>query len=84
MSGQPSHGRRSEGRSSGSERLTISPEALRTAMAQACGERILRQVNDQLRERFRIHHTTIQLEHAECEVAHGCEPPASDEHLHTH
>lgn len=50
----------------------------------SAGERILREVNDCLRARFRIHHTTIQLEHAECEVAHGCEPPAATPHLHTH
>jgi cobalt-zinc-cadmium efflux system protein len=50
----------------------------------SASERILRQVNDAVRERFRIHHTTIQLEHEECEVAHGCAPPAPDEHQHTH
>ncbi|MGH9650815.1 MAG: cation diffusion facilitator family transporter, partial [Terriglobales bacterium] len=50
----------------------------------SASERILRQVNDAVRERFRIHHTTIQLEHVECEVAQGCAPPAPDEHLRTH
>jgi cobalt-zinc-cadmium efflux system protein len=50
----------------------------------SASERILRQVNDAVRERFRIHHTTIQLEHEECEVAHGCAPPAPDERQHTH
>ncbi len=50
----------------------------------SASERILRQVNDAVRERFRIHHTTIQLEHVECEVAHGCAPPAPDEGLRTH
>ncbi|MGH9669981.1 MAG: cation diffusion facilitator family transporter [Terriglobales bacterium] len=50
----------------------------------SASERILREVNDLLRQRFRIHHTTIQLEHVECEVAQGCAPPAPDEHLRTH
>lgn len=50
----------------------------------SASERILRQVNDAVRERFRIHHTTLQLEQMECEVAHGCAPPAPDERLHTH
>src|SRR5271156_4054664 len=34
--------------------------------------RILEQINGMLRESFHIHHTTIQFEHGECEVAHGC------------
>lgn len=50
----------------------------------SASERILRQVNDAVRERFRIHHTTIQLEQMECEVAHGCAPPTPGERLHTH
>jgi cobalt-zinc-cadmium efflux system protein len=48
--------------------------------------RILADINLVLRERFRIHHTTLQFEHVICEVAHGCpmvvdEP---DEHSHHH
>src|ERR1700688_3742725 len=39
--GQPIHLCCSEGRSSGSLWVTISPEGLRTAMPQACGERII-------------------------------------------
>jgi hypothetical protein len=50
----------------------------------SASERILHDVNCAVRERFRIHHTTIQLEQMECEVAHGCAPPAPSEHLHTH
>ena len=33
---------------------------------------ILDRINAVLRERFRIHHTTLQFEHVICEVAHGC------------
>src|ERR1019366_9208989 len=39
--GQPIHLCWSEGRSSGSLWVTISPEGLRTAMPQACGDRII-------------------------------------------
>jgi cobalt-zinc-cadmium efflux system protein len=46
--------------------------------------RILEQINGLLRERFRIYHVTIQFEHAECEVAHGCAPPVEIGHAHSH
>src|ERR1700736_3146096 len=39
--GQPIHLCFSEGRSSGSLRVAISPEGLRQAIAQACGDRII-------------------------------------------
>ncbi|MEO8725534.1 MAG: cation diffusion facilitator family transporter [Acidobacteriaceae bacterium] len=39
-------------------------------------EAILRNVRHRL-EHFRIVHTTIQFEHADCEVAHGCVMPIS-------
>ena len=35
-------------------------------------EAILRSVQDRLRAKFHIEHSTIQFEHAQCEVAHGC------------
>jgi cobalt-zinc-cadmium efflux system protein len=45
---------------------------------------ILEQVNGTLRQKFRIYHSTIQFECAECEVAHGCTPPVeTDEHDHS-
>ena len=50
-------------------------------------EAILRNVQDRLREKFRIDHTTIQFEHAQCEVAHGCVIPTEhrhEEHGHAH
>ncbi len=51
--------------------------------------RILEQINGRLRENFRILHTTIQFEHGECEVAHGCvmvveEISAHGHHDHDH
>jgi len=33
---------------------------------------ILDKIKATLRERFQVHHTTIQFENVECEVAHGC------------
>ncbi|HZZ40573.1 MAG TPA: cation diffusion facilitator family transporter [Acidobacteriaceae bacterium] len=50
--------------------------------------RILTDINFVLRERFRIHHTTLQFEHVICEVAHGCltiiEEPEHHHHSHGH
>jgi cobalt-zinc-cadmium efflux system protein len=51
---------------------------------------ILERVNGILRQKFRIYHTTIQFECAECEVAHGCTPPpemaepCAHDHAHSH
>lgn len=43
-------------------------------------EAILRNVTERLRLKFHIDHTTIQFEHAQCEVAHGCVIPAEHRH----
>ena len=46
---------------------------------------ILRRVQERLLARFHIHHTTIQFEHAVCEIADGCVLPAGNaEHPHAH
>ena len=45
-------------------------------------DRILRDVNERLQRRFHIHHTTVQFEHAPCDVAHGCVMPAAEAHTH--
>jgi cobalt-zinc-cadmium efflux system protein len=47
-------------------------------------EQILRQVQERLRETFKIDHTTIQFEHVVCEVAHGCVVTVEDSHSHPH
>ncbi|HEV2274298.1 MAG TPA: cation diffusion facilitator family transporter [Acidobacteriaceae bacterium] len=49
-------------------------------------QRILAQICDTLRQRFRIYHATIQFEHVDCEVAQaGCAPPVEvEEHHHHH
>src|SRR6266496_2833981 len=49
----------------------------------SASEAILRDVKECLHREFRIDHTTIQFEHAECEIAHGCVIPVSEEeHQH--
>jgi cobalt-zinc-cadmium efflux system protein len=47
---------------------------------------ILDQIKVTLRDRFHVHHTTIQFENAQCEVAHGCVMPvgAVSPHGHSH
>ena len=44
--------------------------------------RILDRINGVLRERFRIHHTTLQFEHVVCETAHGCLQPVKEVEAH--
>ena len=46
--------------------------------------RILDNINGVLRERFRIHHTTLQFEHVVCETAHGCVQPIDEAETHAH
>jgi cobalt-zinc-cadmium efflux system protein len=48
--------------------------------------RILEEINGVLLRNFHIHHTTIQFEHEECPVAHGCVMPveAVSAHPHSH
>jgi len=52
----------------------------------SASELILRDVQERLRNAFSIHHTTIQFEHVDCEIAHGCMMPVSSdaEHEHSH
>lgn len=46
--------------------------------------RILEEIRLVLGQRFRIHHTTIQFEHAKCEVAHGCVMAIDEHEAHHH
>jgi len=39
---------------------------------------ILLKINAVAKEKFHIHHTTVQFEHANCEVIHGCVVPISE------
>ena len=64
----------------GSETRALSCHISIADIPPSVSERILRDVKDCLHSQFHIDHTTIQFEHAECEVAHGCVMPVSGEH----
>ncbi len=69
----------------GSETHALSCHIAIADIPPSESEGILREVRDRLKHDFRIVHTTIQFEHAECEVAHGCIIPVSEaEHQHSH
>src|SRR5438874_10659971 len=68
----------------GSETSALSCHISIADIPPSASERILRDVRERLYHDFRIDHTTIQFEHAVCEVAHGCVIPvaASEEERH--
>jgi len=70
----------------GSETHALSAHISIEDIPPSVSERILRDVKERLHHDFRIDHTTIQFEHAVCEVAHGCVMPVmeSEEHHHHH
>jgi cobalt-zinc-cadmium efflux system protein len=68
----------------GSETRALSCHIAIADIPPSVSERILRDVKDRLHHDFRIDHTTIQFEHAECEVAHGCVIPVGESEEHHH
>jgi cobalt-zinc-cadmium efflux system protein len=69
----------------GSETHALSCHILIADLPLSESDRILQQVNETLRDRFHIDHTTIQFEHVGCEVEHGCVMPVSESaHRHGH
>jgi cobalt-zinc-cadmium efflux system protein len=72
----------------GSETHALSCHISIADIPPSVSERILRDVKERLLREFRIDHTTIQFEHAVCEVAHGCVIPVSEvaqeHHHHNH
>jgi len=71
----------------GSETHALSCHISIADIPPSVSERILRDVKERLLHNFRIDHTTIQFEHAVCEVAHGCVIPvveSEEEHHHHH
>jgi cobalt-zinc-cadmium efflux system protein len=73
----------------GSETHALSCHISIADIPPSASETILREVKARLHEKFHIDHTTIQFEHVECEVAHGCLIPVSEEthepsHRHGH
>ena len=72
----------------GSETHALSCHISIADIPPSVSERILRDVKECLLNDFRIDHTTIQFEHAICEVAHGCVIPVgeseAEQHHHSH
>jgi cobalt-zinc-cadmium efflux system protein len=71
----------------GSESRALSCHIAIADIPPSVSERILRDVKEVLNHDFHVVHTTIQFEHAECEVAHGCIIPVGegeDHHHHSH
>lgn len=66
----------------GSETAALSCHISIADIPPSASERILRDVKERLHHDFHIDHTTIQFEHAVCEVAHGCVIPIQEEHTH--
>ena len=67
----------------GSETRALSCHISIADIPPSASERILRDVKGCLHTEFRIDHTTIQFEHAICEVAHGCVIPVTEQgHSH--
>jgi cobalt-zinc-cadmium efflux system protein len=69
----------------GSETHALSCHISIADIPPSVSEQILRDVKECLHRNFRINHTTIQFEHAVCEVAHGCVIPVAEspaEHHH--
>jgi cobalt-zinc-cadmium efflux system protein len=64
----------------GSETRALSCHISIADIPPSVSERILRDVRGCLHAEFRIDHTTIQFEHAVCEVAHGCVIPITEQH----
>ncbi len=63
----------------GSESHALSCHISIADIPLSASEAILREVQDRLRARFHIHHTTIQFEHVTCDTVHGCVIPAHGE-----
>jgi cobalt-zinc-cadmium efflux system protein len=68
----------------GSESRALSCHIAIADIPPSVSERILRDVKECLHHEFRIDHTTIQFEHLQCEVAHGCVIPAGESEGHEH
>jgi cobalt-zinc-cadmium efflux system protein len=68
----------------GSETSALSCHISIADIPPSASERILRDVRARLHADFRIDHTTIQFEHAVCEVAHGCVIPVGQEQGRAH
>jgi len=68
----------------GSESHSLSCHITIADIPPSASEAILREVQERLRAKFHIHHTTIQFEHVDCDIAHGCVviPTQTPGHFH--
>ncbi len=70
----------------GSESHALSCHISIADIPPSASEAILREVQERLRVKFHINHTTIQFEHVVCDTAHGCvvipAQNAREEHRH--
>lgn len=64
----------------GSESHALSCHIAIADIPMSASNKILLDVKEKLHDEFHIVHTTIQFEHVECEVAHGCVMPVADQH----
>jgi cobalt-zinc-cadmium efflux system protein len=68
----------------GSESHALSCHIAIADIPMSASNKILLDVKDKLHDQFHIVHTTIQFEHVECDVAHGCVMPVGESHGHAH
>lgn len=66
----------------GSESHALSCHIAIADIPMSASNKILLDVKEKLHDDFHITHTTIQFEHVQCEVAHGCVMPVGDGHAH--
>jgi cobalt-zinc-cadmium efflux system protein len=66
----------------GSDSHALSCHIAIADIPPSASDEILRDVGQRLRERFHIYHTTVQFEHAVCEIAEGCVAPSSASRAH--
>ena len=68
----------------GSQTHALATHVMIADIPPSESNRILSEIKANLSERFHIHHTTIQFENADCEVAHGCVMAVEEVHAHAH
>jgi cobalt-zinc-cadmium efflux system protein len=69
----------------GSDRHALAAHVTIADIPPSESDKILQQIRSALAQHFHIHHTTIQFEHVNCEVAHGCVIPIHENpHGHVH
>lgn len=68
----------------GSETHALSAHVTIADIPPSASEAIMLKIRQLLNDRFHIHHSTIQFESADCEIAHGCIIPTTHFHGHAH